>query len=214
MKIDFTLTFHSSHNIGSGLQQGTLAKQPLLKSRSGWPYIPASTLKGRVRHATERVAQALDLHVCQTHHAMCRQAPCLVCSIFGAPWQAGGARFHDLQLSGPQSVMALRQRMGSIPPESVARPGVAINRRRGTAEPGLLFSTEIVFDGVPLAFSGTIDGELSLAQVALLVAGLQELYSIGRAKSRGLGWFELQVDSLTPPVSLTDLQTTLEALQA
>ena len=59
--IDIALTLQSPLHIGSGAQQGTLAQRGMLKDANGWPYIPASTLKGRWRHATEQVAKGLHL---------------------------------------------------------------------------------------------------------------------------------------------------------
>ena len=216
MAIQLTLRFQSPLNIGSGLQQGTIAKQPLLKNRQGWPYVPASTLKGRLRHACERVANAAELPVCVTHQEMCRppQAACVVCQLFGAPWYEGSGRFHDLVLSGPADILRykadLQQTRIPHPPTTI-RHGVAINRRRGTAENNMLYTTELLLSGVPLEFSGHIAGPITIAQRALLEAGLNELFSLGRAKSRGLGWFTVAIDRSDNDPTPAELKAALMA---
>lgn len=191
VQIDVTLTLRSPLNIGSGAQQGTFAQRGMLKDRQGWPYIPASALKGRWRHAVEQVVSSLPGQtVCLTHHDMCRQDPCMACQLFGSPWTAGQVRFVDLALSGPTAVISLRQK--SPPPKTEERTGIAVNRRRGVAQDNFLFNTELFMPGVPLEFSGRLTGNLSMAQAGVLIAGLRLIPSFGRSKSGGLGWVDAQ----------------------
>lgn len=194
------LITESPLNIGSGAQQGTLARQGMLKDRDGWPYIPASAFKGRLRHAVERVAQALELSppVCTTHHDMCRRQLCAVCRLFGSPWSAGTVIFNDLTLEGPDEVRVLRKgraggagarsRPRKTHPRTSERTSVSINRRRRVAEDALLFSTELLWPGIELEYGGKLQGDITLAQAGLLVAGLKLLPAMGQGKSGGLGW--------------------------
>jgi CRISPR-associated protein Csm3 len=191
--IDLTLTFETPLNIGSGAQRGTLADRAMIKDDRGWPYVPASALKGRLRHTVEQVAASLGFRVCDTHRKMCRgDDPCAACRIFGAPWVPGRLRFERLTLSGPQELIASLEAHTSnqrYPPTS-HRYGVAISRRRGVAEENLLFTTELFEPGTPLEFSGTLRGgnDLKPRDAALIVAGLRALPALGRGKSGGLGW--------------------------
>ena len=192
VEIDVKLTLRSPMNIGAGAQHGTFARRPMLKSLDGWPYVPASTLKGRWRHAVEQVASSLPHHrVCQTHHAMCRTRPCQVCRLFGSPWTAGKVRFQSLHLVGPEAIVALRQEQPWL--KTTSRTGVAINRRRGVAQDDFLFDTELFLPGMPLVFQGTVRGDLTQQQAGLLVAGLQLIPALGGSKSSGLGWLETAV---------------------
>lgn len=191
VEIAMTLTLRSPLNIGSGAQQGTLAKRGMLKDREGWPYIPASALKGRWRHAAEQIAAALpDLRVCATHHDMCRQEPCSVCQLFGSPWTKGQVRFVNLALTGPEAILNLRQDP-AYRPNTTTRTGVAINRRRRVAQDDFLYDTELFLPGVSLEFSGVVQGSISQAQTALLVAALNMVPALGRSKTAGLGWFSV-----------------------
>ena len=211
VEIAVTLTLRSPVNIGSGAQQGTLAKRGMLKDRDGGPFIPASALKGRWRHAAEQIAAALpDLRVCDTHHDMCRQQPCTVCRLFGSPWQPGRVRFANLPLTGPEAIAALRDNP-EYHPKSTARTGVAINRRRRVAQDDFLYDTELFLPGVPLEFSGAVQGEMSRPQAAFLVAALRLVPAVGRSKSAGLGWINATavVNDNGQPVSLDDLAAAL-----
>lgn len=195
-----TLTLRSPLHIGSGAQQGTLANRGMLKDRDGWPYVPASAFKGQLRHAVEQVAAALPLSgapVCTTHQEMCRHLPlCPVCQIFGAPWHPGAARFHALHLSGPPAIMAIKNRPeGKRPPRTTPRTSVTLNRARGVAEDKRLFSTELLWPGMSLAFSGSITGPLTHPQAGLLLAGLRHMTALGGSKSAGLGWLTANVDA-------------------
>jgi CRISPR/Cas system CSM-associated protein Csm3 (group 7 of RAMP superfamily) len=196
--IDLTLTFGSPLNIGSGAQRGTLADRAMIKDSRGWPYVPASVLKGRLRHTVEQVADGLGFGICDTHRKMCRgDDPCAVCRIFGAPWVPGRLRFERLTLSGPQELidsLEARTSKQRYPPTS-HRYGVAISRRRGVAEENLLFTTELFEPGTSLAFSGMLRGlnDLEPRDAALVVAGLRALPALGRGKSGGLGWMSAEV---------------------
>lgn len=194
MIVDITLHFTTPPAIGSGAQEGTLAQRGFIKDREGWPYIPATALKGKVRHAVEQVARGADRKVCKTHHKMCREAhvACPACRIFGSPWIPGAVRFVDLTLSGPPELVERRQET-TRHPRYPYRYGVGINRRRKVAGDQLLYTTELFEPGVPVAFSGTLTGDIDLESAAWLVAGLHLLTGLGQGKSSGLGWCQAEV---------------------
>lgn len=189
--IDVTLTFQTPLNIGSGAQRGTLADRAMIKDHQGWPYIPASALKGRLRHAVEQVAAGLSARVCVTHQDMCPQDGdfCPVCRIFGSPWLPGRLRFARLNLAGPQWLVG-RLEEGKI--RTTQRYGVALSRRRGVAEDALLYTTELLEPGTELVFNGRLVGDLEPPEVALVLAGLKLIPALGRGKTGGLGWFRVE----------------------
>lgn len=196
VRIEVAVTTKSPLNIGSGAQQGTLAKRGMLKDRRGWPYIPASALKGKMRHAVEQVVQTLDVKkvVCTTNQDMCRENPCAVCRLFGSPWNSGKVRFTDLTIAGPAEVLAIKERLdrSNRQPRTTQRMGVSINRRRRVAEDALLYSTELFYPGVTLIFGGVVLGEVDEVEAGLMVAGLNLIPAMGRGKSGGLGWISVE----------------------
>ncbi|MCB8983455.1 MAG: hypothetical protein H6659_06510 [Ardenticatenaceae bacterium] len=189
VEINVKISARSPLNIGAGAQQGTLAQQGMVKDTHGWPYIPASSLKGKWRHAVEQVARSLEMpEVCTTNDRMCRrQDPCIVCQIFGSPWSPGKLHFANLVLSGPPVILTL-QEDPSYYPRTVERTGVAINRQRRVAEDHHLYNTELFWPGIELEFSGILRGDISQRQAALLQAGLRLLTTLGRGNTGGLGW--------------------------
>jgi len=198
--IDVRLIFQTPLNIGSGAQQGTLADRAMIKDHRGWPYVPASALKGRLRHAVEQVAAGLGQRICVTHQNMCPDESgyvCPVCCIFGSPWLPGRLRFARLELAGPDWLLERLEARRS-PPRTTQRYGVALSRRRGVAEDALLYTTELFEPGVELVFHGQLVGDLIPSQVALVLAGLRLLPALGRGKSGGLGWFRVRVETSGP----------------
>lgn len=195
IKIDVTLHFTSPPTIGSGAREGTLAQRGFIKARDGWPYIPATAFKGKVRHAVERVARGMDREVCATHHKMCRdpQKACPACRIFGSPWIPGRVDFVDLELSGPQALVERRKDTPNRPPIYPHRYGVGINRRRKVAGDNLLYTTELFEPGVPVDFSGALTGAIDRESAAWLVAGLHLMAGLGQGKSAGLSWCHASV---------------------
>jgi len=194
MKIELTASLATPLNIGSGAQRGTLADRAMLKDEHGWPYIPASALKGVLRHAVEQIAAGLGQRVCVTHQDMCPQKGryCIVCEIFGSPGKQGKLYFERLTLVGPPEVVKQRtelQQRNLYPPTS-QRYGVAISRRRGVAEDALLYTTELLKPGTALEFGGMLEGTLKTNEIALVLAGFRHLTALGRGKTGGLGWLE------------------------
>jgi len=198
MEIEVRLIFDTPPNIGSGAQVGTLADRAFIKDRNGWPYIPATTLKGQLRHVVERVARGMGRVVCDTHHQMCRDetTACPACAIFGSPWIPGRLCFEDLELKEPQDLARQRQ-LGKRAPRTDWRYGVSLSRRRRVAEDALLYTTELFMPGVPLTFEGVLTGPLDEVGAAWVVAGLQFLAAVGRAKSTGLGWLQAEAQVLS-----------------
>ncbi len=213
IRIDVTLTFQTPLNIGSGAQRGTLADRAMIKDHDGWPYVPASTFKGCLRHAVEQVAAGLGASVCVTHQDMCPRKGeyCVVCRIFGSPWRPGKLCFARLELTGPQSLVEHKKQMREERryPHTTHRYGVAISRRRGVAEDKLLYTTELLKPGIHLTFAGPVEGDLSPGRVALVLAGLKMLPALGRGKSGGLGWLHKVTWNLQGP-DVTALQTPAE----
>jgi CRISPR/Cas system CSM-associated protein Csm3 (group 7 of RAMP superfamily) len=193
MEIDVKLVFETPVNIGSGAQVSTFADRAMIKDARGWPYIPASALKGRLRHAIEQLLAGLGQSVCRSPipDAMCKTSPCPVCQLMGSPWIEGRLFFENLPLTGPQAIVEARKDPSH--PGTETRTGVSLGRRRKVAAEGLLYTTELFRPGVKLEFSGKIRGRITLDQAALVVAGLRSIPALGGGKTGGLGWCQVEV---------------------
>jgi len=216
MKIDVTVVLKSPLHIGALAPAGTAAVRGMVKTQDGWPYIPASTLKGRLRHTVERLARGLGYFVCDTHQDMCKsvQDACPVCLIFGSPWLEGKLYFADLLLSGPPEILQpLKERHGSEWPSTVLRHGVGISRSRKVAADNLLYTTELFQPGIPWVFKGTLCGAITMCNAAWVVAGLRAMQCIGGDSTRGLGWIDIQTQVETEAAKSVSDEELLQALR-
>lgn len=176
--IVLTAIINTALCVGAGGSSGSLADKPILKNSEGRLVIPASQLKGRLRHECEKLARGLGWPVCESPVAerMCPQRARLS--------DAEAARFHQshyqlqpglgqthgadqhhciiCQLFGNPSLSARLQFSDLVctePEDSipeVLRPGVSINRRRRTAEEQKLYFLETSPANIQLRFSGDL----------------------------------------------------------
>jgi CRISPR/Cas system CSM-associated protein Csm3 (group 7 of RAMP superfamily) len=201
--------------VGAGGSSGSLADKPIVRNSEGNLLIPASQLKGRLRHECEKIARGLRWDICRSPspQTMCPQRAsvaghfdrdeyrvegyenqsyhCLICQIFGNPVLPSRILFDDLICTeDPENL-----------PE-VLRPGVTINRRRRTAEEKKLYFLETSPANAQLKFEGHIHIQPSLipeqpnCAKALIWAGLQHIYALGGSKSAGLGWLHWELPDI------------------
>lgn len=185
--------------LNTGFRRG-LVHCTVERDAEGFAYIPASSLKGRVRRACEQVARQAGLRVCRAPRPgrMCsaHKQACLVCRVFGAPGQGSGLRWRDARLSAEY-----REVFGAdaVTREAqfYARTQVQLSRALGTAAPAHLFTSEFTIED--LCFESAITGWLDITPIAgdnttggyellLLLAGLRLVNTLGSGSSRGSGY--------------------------
>lgn len=185
-------------HIGTGFRRG-LVHRAVLRDGQGQVYLPASSLKGRVRSACESLLPTFNLQPCRAPYpqslADCRRKECLVCRIFGAPGQGSELHWHDAMLKEWPSDSAYGQ--------ITTRTQVQLSRARGLAAEAHLYNGEtsapgLVFEA-PLGITGYLEltpimGEPDLAyELLLLLAGLKLVHTIGGEVSRGLGHCDIEL---------------------
>jgi CRISPR/Cas system CSM-associated protein Csm3 (group 7 of RAMP superfamily) len=188
MRLTLRAVFETPVNVG-GYGAPTFVDRAFRRDPEGWPFIPASSLKGRLRHECERLARALGCELAEgpAPERMGYGDPDAVQAIFGAPWTPGRIYPQDLTLVDPEP------KEQQSPPPPAVRYNVSLSRQRRVAEDARLFTTELFMPGVPLTFAGTWEAEISLRELALLEAGLGAITALGRGKTGGLGWCALTV---------------------
>ncbi|NJK51719.1 MAG: CRISPR-associated protein Csm3 [Leptolyngbyaceae cyanobacterium SU_3_3] len=183
--------------VGAGGSTGSLADKPIVRDASGKLLIPASQLKGRLRHECEKIARGLGWEVFESPNPR-QMAPrnddgsgqfaqvqdyagyhCLISRIFGNPVLPSYLIVDDLICSLEKEQL----------PE-VLRPGVSINRRRKTAEDQKLYLLETSPAHAQLLFTGAIHllPGCPTYTKPLILAGLHHIHALGGSKSAGLGW--------------------------
>lgn len=221
VQIELTITLNTPLSVGAAGSRGGLADKHIMRDGKGHPLIPGSQIKGRIRHACERVASALNLPICKAPVAetMCpdyeksgitrkptekrhiyrlkeggKKRQCVVCAIFGSPTYPCMLTFGDALVT-EEDEYAL---------EGQLRTGVGLDRRRRTALEAALFVIETTRAG--LQFKSTIRGTWYQTDkqeveelVGLLIAGTKLATRWGGGSSRGLGWA-----TVTPQVTINE----------
>ena len=195
MNLALNICFETPVNIG-GYGAPSFVDRPFRRDSKGWPFIPASSLKGRLRYECERLARALGEDVCggPVPDEMHRRRTCTICEVFGSPWIAGRIYPTNLTLKSPNELGQARGRNEQAPLADI-RYNVSLSRQRRVAEEARLFTTEVFLPGVPLTFAADWEVELTLKELVLLEAGLGTITALGRGKTGGLGWCHITVES-------------------
>lgn len=207
--------------VGAGGSTGSLADKPIVRNAQGQLLIPASQIKGRLRHECEKLAAALGWQIFYAPMAT-ELSPneaqvwsqfreiyqvsgykgyhCVVSQIFGDPILPSRVIVEDFICPLPADEL----------PE-VLRPGVTINRRRRTAEESKLYLLETSPANAQLEFTGTIhllpryqSNSPDLAK-PLIFAALRHIHALGGSKSTGLGWLHWKEKNL-PTLSPDDIK--------
>lgn len=230
--IELTAIIETALCVGAGGSSGSLADKAIVRDGKGKLIIPASQLKGRIRHECEKIARGLGWAVCAspTANTICperagltgnfqrpqyhlndnsypesKRHHCLICQLFGNPTLPSRIIFEDL---------VCKESPENLP--EVIRPGVTINRRRQTSEDQKLYFLETSPVNLNLQFQGNIEilpplnWEENLHPdyaKALLIASIKKINALGGAKSTGLGWLHWEFKQLPPiaPKSWQDL---------
>jgi CRISPR/Cas system CSM-associated protein Csm3 (group 7 of RAMP superfamily) len=219
LKIELLLILETPLSVGGAGALGIEADKMVQRDGRDRPIIPASQLKGRLRHACESLAREVGIPLCRSPHPQTTcphlvtvpkgadgRRLCPVCRLFGSPALASPLRFSDLVYTDPVS------------DDYDIRPGIGVDRRRGVVQENLLFLTETVLagarferqddNGQPLP---AIRGQVERAEALFLLAGLRAIQNWGGAKSRGLGWASVQVKA-TLDDKVLDLEKEKEVL--
>jgi len=186
-------------HIGSGKPELEIGQvdMPILRDPDGQPYIPGSSLKGRVRAEAERIARERGMEICNPPNTrnMCgtikrNQSPeefCICCRIFGTAGDvsvASKVKFRDAYPVGKVETL-------------LERTGIAIDRKKGTVARGALYTIEAVPAGVKFGLEIVADN-LSDDELRLLLAALKSVEdsALGGSSSRGFGKVKISLDEV------------------
>lgn len=200
--------------VGAGGSSGSLADKAIVRNSEGNLLIPASQIKGRLRHECEKIARGLGWSISESPNAekmviRRNNAPpkfarneyqipgyeetyhCLISQIFGDPILPSRVIFDDLICT---------EKPENLP--EVIRPGVTINRRRKIAEEKKLYFLETSPANAKLQFTGDIHIQANWKSntpdyaKALIWSGLQHINALGGSKSAGLGWLYWELPTI------------------
>ncbi len=191
---------------GGGLEIGGVDANlmALRNPANNEPYIPGSSLKGKLRSVLEKeLGKALGGDPCK-----CGSADCLICTVFGAHMKPGAASaptrivVRDALLSGQSRTRFQEAVLAGVPVLEEKTENI-IDRKAGTARsprtgervlPGTVFDGEIILH--------IYEGDDADEMTKFIRHGLgiiQEACSLGASGSRGYGkvrFENLQVETL------------------
>lgn len=186
----------------AGLEVGGVDKT-FIRTHAGYPYIPGSSLKGKIRSILERYQNKLAPN--GAAHS-CNDVQCDICRLFGA----GNVRDH-LPQRGPTRLLFRDAAFSDVSTrESIevidrgeryyeTKTETMINRRTGAAFGGSLHTFERVPSGAIFDFTITLralEGDDVPAIQQVVEAGLRGLENdyLGSSGSRGYGRVRVRLD--------------------
>lgn len=170
---------------------------PILKDPSGSPYIPGSSIKGKVRTEVEKIARSSGMFVCNapTIETMCgskstsEEQLCIACRIFGTASIKGGisraskVKFRDAHIITQTTLMQ--------------RTGIAMDREVGSVKAGALYTIEGVPAGakfnLEIVTENLTDEEFKILKSALKSV---EDSALGGHSSRGFGKIKFNIKAV------------------
>jgi CRISPR/Cas system CSM-associated protein Csm3 (group 7 of RAMP superfamily) len=208
LRVDLLLRWHPAGpwHVGGTTGGGAFVHRSPALGADGRPFVPGSSLKGRVRHYAAALYRGRFGVPCpwQTPRsdwpsgveAGPQGCGCDLCVLFGAAGFAPGALcFGDLGAARSRAL--------------VVRTGVALDRARRAALGHRFYSLEVVEATAPLegVIQGWLSGSRAGEQLGLVVAALRLMPQLGGGRSRGLGWGSMEV---VPQGALRDRGPELE----
>jgi CRISPR/Cas system CSM-associated protein Csm3 (group 7 of RAMP superfamily) len=199
IEIPLLITTNTFFHIGTGMGN-QYVNRTVMKDHEGFLYIPASSLKGKLRNICEELAERFHLKNCSPHGTeQCHHRfTCIICRIFGSKYRQSKLLFDNAYMT-EESKNRFRDFQTY---QTQSRSQIMINRHLRTAEDGHLFQSEY---GLPaISFQGGIKGILPATpldgkdishsyELVLLLAGLKLLKFIGGNKSTGCGSIDLKI---------------------
>lgn len=170
VRVTVTLRFYNEYYTGGGKGAGIIQSY-LLRDIHGRPYLPASLLKGCLRHNATRLQPFFP------------GAQGVVGALFGEPGISKAILYFE---NAP-----LRHYEDIAPVHLLEkRTGIAIRRQTRKALDKHLFTMETSGSAGAMEFQAEIQGYVPACERALplLYASIRFLKTMGGGKSRGLGW--------------------------
>lgn len=192
LQLTVIIRFKSPFHIGSGEKGHYGEPSSVIKSlQTQLPYIPGSSIKGKLRHLLETTYAADRIKTGQP----CGCGKCQICLLFGSgksdsTKEPSRLIFRDCFL--PDESASLIEKIGTE-----KKAGVRIDRKTGKAADKALYSVERIPEGCEfdLNVSARIfEGDDKNAMKQWLITGLSllEQDAIGGGGTRGSGWVEIK----------------------
>lgn len=197
----YTLSFRSPVSIFTGLGIAGLVDRTVVRGANTLPYIPGSTVKGRLRFFSERLLRAsprpasfrFRVHDPNQPHCKVPATACTICRLFGNPAIPATLRVGQAMPVPPWDTLFQQLLMAEhnpvFQPDVEIRPGIALSRSRRTALADHLFFDEAV---PAITFSGSmlLDASVNPEERTFFIGAGKLVDALGARKSAGRGVLE------------------------
>jgi len=214
LKLEISLVCKTALHIGSG-ETAVTSDAAVIKTATGEPFIPGSTLKGKLRSAADSIAHYLSLKTCQLNYSYSGVECCSALD-----WYRNKKKEIDLIRKETDAKKKLRKideftcdvcqlfgsplRAGRIFISDAkctdwtgifeVRDGVVIDRDSETAVDNLKFNFEVVPADTKFHFTIEIEEfqDKDLALIGSVLLSWQQGFMLGGMTARGLGRMEIE----------------------
>ncbi len=212
ISLSLEITLETALHVGTGFglaqlldDRTTCGPHPYPTYEATLPYIPGSSLKGRLRAHAERMAASLAL----------AQATLLIEDLFGTARIPGRLVFPDAHLVEVDERMIARKDANLLPYLALEeRTFVALSRQRRTAIDKRLARIEATSAGLRMetTLRGWLLPEQAQLALALLVLAAHTTTMIGGHKARGMGAVQIRASTCMIDEQVLSLAQLWEAL--
>lgn len=202
INITLRIKFESAFIIGSGFGAAGIVDLKTVKDANGVIYLPASSLKGKIRAEFRKVMYSLNEPICNLPgQILCKSADinkaCVICRIFGSEFYEGNVVFDDAIMDQDIYDVFEKTESNRVFPQFQAaiRTGIRVDRKRKVVSDEALFMLETA--NPCAAFTAHIHGTSMLKddEYELFCQVIESITHLGGNKSRGLGKCTLEIDS-------------------
>ena len=211
INLNLSISYLSSFYIGSGVGDNKRVDNTVVKNSNGLPYIPGSSIKGRVKYNLNKILNSISLNdidsfddnnysSCQNQNKICKtkhvKESCLNCRLFGSEFFNGSLMFSQGSLS--EELKETINEYGGIKNYVThlfdVRSSNKLNRKLNTTEPGSLFNFETI--NPEYTFQATINGQVYITEMELKLfkSSIELIDYIGGNKSKGLSRCNIEIN--------------------
>lgn len=175
VRIELSIEFYNNFFIGGGIGDGNINSY-ILKNAEGYPYIPASTIKGVISQYAQRIRNILDYKNIDI--------------LFGKSNNSLGLLyFRNGVLEDKEDYNSIKSMLFKL------KTGIKIDPFFKTAEKGHLRTIEV--SGENIRFISEIQGYIKeedyKSDVAFIVSIIKIIPALGGRVSSGLGWLKKHI---------------------
>ena len=208
VNLQIDITFHSPFIVGSGFGMAGIIDSTTVKDNDNIVFVPASTIKGKIRSEFKKVWESFGEAVCNSIIAnrpeICKsddiKDACAMCRIFGSEFYEGHLIFEDAVMdSKTRELFSKIVKSRPLPAfQSSIRTGTRLNRYLRTVEKGALFTFEVVNPYV--TFTSVISGSCYMTdeEYSLFKGTIETITHLGGNKAGGMGRCNIQLVEVTP----------------